>query len=81
MIFVASPMGPTPVSDWNWFAFALDALFFTAMGSLVVTLYQRRHRIKAIASPGVILSVTYVVFILWISIGYYLMFCDLRQCA
>jgi len=81
VIFVASPMGTTAETVWTWFAFALDVLFFMAIGYLVVTLYQRRHRTTAIASPGMVLSVTYVAFVLWISIEAYLSFCNLRQCA
>jgi len=81
VIFGGSPVSPTAVPDWSWLTFALDVLFYMAAGYLVVTVFQRRHRIRAIYSSGVALSITYVVSVLLVSIGFYLMYCGMRQCA
>jgi hypothetical protein len=80
VIYIAGPTGPMPVTDWNWFAFAIDALFYMAAGCLAVFPYQRKHRTMKIDSPGIILSTTYIGLVLLFSIMDYLTYCGMRQC-
>jgi hypothetical protein len=80
VISVAGSAGPGLVTEWSWFAFAVDGLFYMATSYLVAFPYQRRHRTMKIDSPGVILSTTYIGLVLLFSIMDYLSFCGMRQC-
>ena len=75
---------PRPdINMWDWFLFSLDALFYMAVGYLLVIPYQRRQRTKPIVSRSVVLSVAYVVLVLLISAWPHMTYCDpaFRQCG
>ena len=60
------------VTLWSWFAFSVDTLFFIASGYVFVIPYEQKRRGRTPVTPTLLLSVTYVILVLFASISFFI---------